>query len=71
VSRFQVSPPSVDFQIPPFGPPLSRPQVRMTRGHMPANRIRGFFMSMAISKQPVFSSAKSTCSQVFPPSFVR
>ena len=53
------------------GPPLSRPQVWISSGHMPAKRMRGFFGSIAMSEQPVFSSTKSVLVQVLPPSVVR
>ena len=43
----------------------------MSIGHIPAKRMRGLVGSMAMSEHPVFSSTKSTRSQVLPPSTVR
>ena len=39
VSLRHVLPPSVDLYRPLLGPPLSRPHVWISKGHMPANKI--------------------------------
>ena len=70
-SRSQVSPPSRLRKIPLPGPPLSRPQVHIRICHIPANSRFGFAGLMTTSEAPVFSSTKSTRSQVPPPSVVR
>ncbi len=67
---FQVAPPSCERNSPLPGPPLTRPQVCISSCHMPANSTRGFFGSIAMSEQPVFSSTNSTFVQVAPPSVV-
>src|SRR5262245_64809582 len=63
VSFFQVEPPSVDLYRPLPGPPLSRPQVWISSGHIPAKRMRELFGSITRLEQPVFSSTKSAFSQ--------
>src|SRR5215217_5427193 len=70
-SRFQVTPPSVDLKRPLPGPPLSRPHVWISIGHMPANTIRGLLGSISRWAQPLFSSVNNTRSHVLPPSVVR
>src|SRR5687768_5443880 len=67
VILFHVAPPSREVKRPLPGPPLSRPQVRISSGHMPANRIRELFGSITRSEHPVFSSVNSTRSHVVPP----
>src|SRR6185295_4838129 len=71
VRRFHVTPPSVDLKSPLPGPPLSRPHVRISMGHMPAKMTREFDGSITMSEQPVFSSLNKTLSHVLPPSVVR
>src|SRR3954463_13132209 len=71
VSFVQVTPLSREVKRPLPGPPLSRPQVLISSCHIPANRMRGFFGSMPMSEQPVFSSTNRVLVQVLPPSLVR
>src|SRR6185369_7009408 len=69
--RFQVTPPSVDLNKPLPGPPLSRPHVCISSGHMPAYKTFGLFGSISRCAQPLFSSVNSTRVHVLPPSVVR
>src|SRR4030095_11596985 len=71
VSRFHVTPPSVDLNNPLPGPPLSLPHARISLVHIPSKRMREFDGSIAMSEQPLFSSVNKTLSQFLPPSTVR
>src|SRR5215471_3607107 len=66
-----VFPPSCEMWMPLPGPPLSSTCVCRYICHVPASTTFGSFCEICRPEQPVFSSTKSTCSQVLPPSSVR
>ena len=66
-----VVPPSCETWMPLPAPPLSIAHGCISTCHVPANSVRGFFMSIESPEQPVFSSTKRTRSHVSPPSVVR
>src|SRR5439155_27254927 len=64
----QVSPPSVERNMPLPGPPETSSQGRRIASQNDAYRIRGLFGSIARSLAPAFSPRLSTRFQVFSPS---
>src|SRR5579885_2795956 len=71
-TRFHVSPPSCETQMPSSSPfvPLNIAHVCISTCQMPANKFLGFFTSSARPEQPEFSLTNSTCFHVLPPSDV-